>query len=674
MFWPKKDESITKAPSAPAAHVALAPVVAETARVAREIPADVQAARKAVAMKLGDFMLDIEFVEPIYQELLKVAWEFPASRDRHHAERFGLIVHSLNVYTLALVHWPEHFSTPPNAKISWAEKVKVYLLLTCLGHDLGKILEWNLNTFGIDFDIFTGDLRAFPKPFEIKEKREGINYRTSASLSSVLLFRFITACPAMAGNYFDPIELIQVSDAIARHHDSGPFDNSYWKTLRQADALEIEQYNKKLTALALEDQRERQRDWIEPTPGVETPAPAPDDAVLGETTDSTLSAATFEDPDDPDGFIEDIAFEEFAPGAVSVEPTTFDDFDKSVEVATFDAPEELMPTPFEEPVPVGSSGGAVPQRKSAPSSGPIAGLGSAAEQHLISALRKFCTTTLPKYARSNYLTDNGLLLVMAPKFVRDWKGAPSILLELEQMTGVANLDEKVVVEQMFQLGLARRLNPDPARDYTQVRIDTDAGIVENIYFLALEAIKIFTAEEIAAFPRAKFLSAEASCEFSSPEIQVFYETYVQKMVQGPYLTAAVKALQWYDAEQDTLAYVDDKLDRERYTGSNGTLLADHVIAVAKSALESVDDLEYAPMLIVALYHDIGKLMMHEAKFKTAGRNHVIASAVLASDIKVERRDEIKKVILASHKEGEGALHRRLMAAHAAFPAGEKIST
>jgi len=126
-------------------------------------------------------------------------------------------------------------------------KAKVYLFMCGISHDLGKILEWQLETGGYTFNPYTDNLRTFEHPYTFKSKREGFGYRESAIHGSKLMTLIEAKCSKFAlSKDYSPAEISLVAEAINCHHvkDDNLSNNPYWRALRQADIEDIEAYGK----------------------------------------------------------------------------------------------------------------------------------------------------------------------------------------------------------------------------------------------------------------------------------------------------------------------------------------------------------------------------------------------------------------------------------------------
>lgn len=214
----------------------------------KPIPAPILEMRKLVAAKISNPFMDQEYVEPFFQGFVSLAWEYPASESGHHREPFGLIVHSLGTAIRMIDSATSFFKAPPKALADYMDKVKVHLFLCGVCHDLGKIMEWQVDTGGYTFDPLIDSLRTYHRPFTIEEKREGFGYKESAIHGVGLMWQIIRDVPKFRlSRDFSPAEITLISEAINCHHwstEDGPSNNPYWRSLRAADVADIEAYEK----------------------------------------------------------------------------------------------------------------------------------------------------------------------------------------------------------------------------------------------------------------------------------------------------------------------------------------------------------------------------------------------------------------------------------------------
>lgn len=174
------------------------------------------------------------FFVPVSKVFYSICWGFPASDGHHHPGRLGLIEHSLGVAIRMLRELPVVFGDAVVARDR--ERVALHCLFAALGHDLGKTMEWVVDSRGYDYSPLTGSVRdqGFTPVVHHNTGRHAL-------LSLSVFTRLLAACPDyLNGRLYDARVLGEVLDAIARHHDS-PTENEvkitpYLALLRRADA------------------------------------------------------------------------------------------------------------------------------------------------------------------------------------------------------------------------------------------------------------------------------------------------------------------------------------------------------------------------------------------------------------------------------------------------------
>jgi len=232
------------APSAPAS----SPSPTPAGKGLKPLPPAIVELRKQVTSKIASPFLDTEYVGPMFDHFVSMAWEYPGSVNGHHREPFGLIVHSLGTALKMLESASSFFKAPPKAMPDWLDKVRVYLFLCGLCHDLGKIEEWKIDTGGYLFDPWMDSLRTYDRPYTFAEKDGDFGYRDSAKTGAGLMMLILAQCKKFRESRdYSPLEISQIIEAICCHHmstEDGPGDNPYWRALRQADVADIESYEK----------------------------------------------------------------------------------------------------------------------------------------------------------------------------------------------------------------------------------------------------------------------------------------------------------------------------------------------------------------------------------------------------------------------------------------------
>lgn len=172
------------------------------------------------------------FFLPIVKEFYSLCWGFPASDGNHHPGRLGLIEHSLGVVLRMLREAP---LVRDGITGRQRDTFVLHCLLAGLGHDLGKTLEWMVDSRGYDYSPLGGSIRD--QGFScISHSNTGKH----AVLSTLVFNRLLSACPAfLYGNLFNPRQLAATLDAILLHHED-PTEgeigkNPYLPLLRKAD-------------------------------------------------------------------------------------------------------------------------------------------------------------------------------------------------------------------------------------------------------------------------------------------------------------------------------------------------------------------------------------------------------------------------------------------------------
>ena len=172
------------------------------------------------------------FFLPIAREFYAICWGFPASDGNHHPGRLGLIEHSLGVVVRMLRDAPLVRDGLVGGE---REKFSLHCLLAGIGHDLGKSMEWIVDSRGYDYSPLAGSVRdqGFSPVYHSNTGRHSL-------LSTVVFSRLLRVCPAyIHGKLYDARELGLVLDAIIHHHEPpGEGEskrNPYLSLLRKAD-------------------------------------------------------------------------------------------------------------------------------------------------------------------------------------------------------------------------------------------------------------------------------------------------------------------------------------------------------------------------------------------------------------------------------------------------------
>jgi len=208
------------------------PVIA-VAAPDRPLSAKVLELEFQVRQLLGEPHLYDRFFKPIAQEFYKTCWGFPASDGHHHPGRFGLIEHSLGVCVRMLRDAP---AVRAGLIGSEKERFVLHCALAGLGHDLGKTMEWVVDSRGYDYSPMFNSMRD-------QHYAPVSHYNTGMHeyLSVGVFTRLLLACPAyFSSKAHDVAQLALVYEAIAKHHEPASeneaVDNPYLSLLRKADA------------------------------------------------------------------------------------------------------------------------------------------------------------------------------------------------------------------------------------------------------------------------------------------------------------------------------------------------------------------------------------------------------------------------------------------------------
>jgi len=601
------DKFFGKTPAAPSA-----PTVTAPAAQMRPIPAPILELRKQITSKMANPFMDTTYVEPFFQEFLKIAWEYPASDKGHHGESFGLVVHSMGVALKMLESAGTYFKAPVKTPADWIDRKKLYLFLAGISHDLGKIHEWQLDTGGYSFDPVNDSLRTFGRPYSFAGKREDFGYKESAILGGGLMYIILSRVPRfLISHDCSPLELSMVAEAIANHHQlTGEFGNNpYWRALRAADVADIEAYEKAQMKTAA----------VAAASVINVPPPVP--------------VAPIQPVEE-----------------VQIEEVVEDDQVITQEVATT------------EPAPVAEITAA-----------DIAG--AAIEQNLIAAVRTLILERLLKVYENSFFVSRaeGFLLLVAPVHVCDRsKARPGIADELGKLLG-RNFDETSVVRSLFEASLAVQVGSDESRRYPNLKIETGGKTMDRLMFLPLVASRFFSEDEIATLPSCRIVNLQdfADPEFAIPEIGQFYGEFIKGKLQGEYLAVGIKLLQAYAAEPDTPSVIDDDLqqqDREQP-------LWQHVLEVASTTVEGAETGDYQMLLVGALAHDAGKLNAAEKIREITSCNHAVAGKALVGKM-FEKKGVIKDTIVAMvehHHAPKTAAGEKIRAAHGSTMATMVVS-
>lgn len=203
------------------------------------LPAELELTKKELLAALSDFHLR-EYAEEILDTVFDIAWEYPASARIHHTQKHGLLQHTLAVAVKVIENLPEVFppaDLPPGEKLkSWLEKVKLHALIAALCHDLGKVMEWTVDTKGYNFNPVRDNLRTFGRDYTLKNKLENVNYDQTPIFSVMLMQEVLKrSTKFLYSQYYDVVHLLEASNAVLMHHCQGMQDNRYWKLLKDAD-------------------------------------------------------------------------------------------------------------------------------------------------------------------------------------------------------------------------------------------------------------------------------------------------------------------------------------------------------------------------------------------------------------------------------------------------------
>lgn len=579
-----------------------APTAPTAATQMKPIPAPILELRKQITSKLGNPFMDTTYVEPFFQEFLKIAWEYPASDKGHHGENFGLVVHSMGVTVKMLETAGTYFKAPVKTPADWIDRKRLYLLLAGLCHDLGKVHEWVLDTGGYSFNPINDSLRTYARPYRFAGKRDDFDYKDSAIHGVGFLYTIISRVSRFPITHdFCPLELTHVAEAITNHHQpTGEFGNNpYWRSLRAADVADIEAYEK----------AQMQTAAAQASRVINVPPPAP----------ATPAAPVFQE----------------------VQP--------EVEEVAQEVSEEVQAT---APAPVVTEVTDIAD--------------AAIEQHLIAAVRTLVLERLVKVYENSFFVSRaeGLLLLVAPVHVCDRsKARPGIAEELTKILN-RNFDETTIVKYLFDLGLAEQIGTDESRRYPNLKIETGGKTMDRLMFLPLKAARFFSDEEITALPSCRVLNLEdfKDPDFVNEAINRFFREMVKGKVQGEYLAVAVKLLRAYDAESATPSVLDDDLQQE----DRDQLLWEHALEVAKIAVEGAETGDYQTILVAALAHDAGKLDAAKQIRETAFCNHAVAGSGLVGKMFERKgiiKDNILALVKGHHEEPKGLIAERIRAAH-----------
>jgi len=178
------------------------------------------------------------FFLPISREFYSICWGFPASSGGHHPGRLGLIEHSLGVVVRMLRDAP---IVREGLVGSEREKFNLHCVLAGLGHDLGKTMEWVVDSRGYNYSPVCGSVRDqgfTPVSY--------CNTGRHSHLSAIVFPRLLIKCPNYVnGKLYNARDLASVMEAITHHHDD-PADgeitkNPYLTLLRKADRDDAEE-------------------------------------------------------------------------------------------------------------------------------------------------------------------------------------------------------------------------------------------------------------------------------------------------------------------------------------------------------------------------------------------------------------------------------------------------
>jgi hypothetical protein len=591
-----------------------------------ELPLDPPANIQRLADQLHNSLRDIflkDFSQELVEGLYNITWGYPASDGGHHSGPFGLIEHSLGVAIKMLATRSDYFEVPAGIKRQyWEQKTQLYQVICGLDHDLGKTMEWTIDSGGFSFCQLTASLRG--KEYVLGEKRPGLNYRASTVYSVSLMPRLLAAAQKFLNSqYFDPEELQMVLEAVYFHHDPTPRDNPYWLSLRAADNEDGDEdgYSqlRELVAEAGPDTEDEQRE-----PELfKNETPAPHQVVKMVEAIATPAPPPVESPE-PKSEAEKTA------------KTVKDDFsEKERQVIVREA---------------------------------------------IDALRSLIRERLVSYNNSHFLSENGWLLIVAPKYIADKFDArtPTLINELQSRFGRI-YDQGKLIKVLMGAGIALKIDKDQENWKYAAKLKVKlANGVTDLSFLVCDAKRVFSPEEQKQIPKIEIVDLEKLTHGSSemlPGLHFAELTYIHGRVSEEIERTAMKMLKAYDAERDVSSIADDdKAYGARVDYFRGIFLHEHVVSLLGELLADSD--LYPSLLLASLGHDLSKLTRNASSLKMAGGDHAKASAIILEKLlpkTIENRAEIIEAVAKHHIKDDAStnmIHKRLREAHKLARANE----
>ncbi|WP_243374568.1 TraI domain-containing protein [Geotalea sp. SG265] len=475
------------------------------------LPAEITTLIKKMEGELGEFHLIEDYSREIVNSFISIAYGYPASENMHHTGHLGLIEHSLSVAVRLLSEVGKECIPsvlPPGEKSYkfWIEKVQLHALLVALGHDLGKVVEWEVETAGFNFNPLVDSL--VEKGYSLKGKN-GITYLESPRHSVMLTYRLISGCRKyLYSQYFDSAEIGLVVDAIFNHHDNSSMRNNlYWRLLRLADAEDVE-----------DEKNEAFYEIDEPAePAVEGEPIQAEEARM-QTEMESYDFEEFAEPTDvikvPDEF-HGYALGEFTDGGSKPTPEkVLEDVTEGVEtddlitedevvtseIVVTDSPTMVITEDEEDNAAV--SDDAVEEE--AHPTPPVPDKPSQAHGVLVTqtiqVLRELFFVV--PYGSGMFITEEGYLLVLNPLYVNDTRGnnPDAIIPRLSKAMKAAgaryDINERLLYPQLQKTGLMVKFG---AKDFCNLHIRKGKGkILDKLRFVVFDVNQILSVEEIAA--------------------------------------------------------------------------------------------------------------------------------------------------------------------------------
>lgn len=225
-----------------------APAAAPLGQIPHTQPGSLADLRRQLYDAVGQDVVMVRFLDGLCDRLWEVAYGFPASEKDHHTGKTGLIEHSLGVAVRMAV-----------AFRGTSVNVQVAAILAGMGHDLGKMTSWVVDTRGMVYSPFYDSLLNYSS-WILTAQRDGFGYKESPQVSSTLVQRLLPPGFYNSG-FYDPAEYALACEAMARHHDAGDrvAHNRYLKVLVEVDGDDASQEKEvsQVAAAGGEDKRDQ---------------------------------------------------------------------------------------------------------------------------------------------------------------------------------------------------------------------------------------------------------------------------------------------------------------------------------------------------------------------------------------------------------------------------------